>query len=59
KNINTTPINFNIINIIKKPNYNNNIKPIKYTINIHQQPISNSLLSFNKQKNNNNHTNTT
>lgn len=52
--IGTTPIGFNVVDIVGGLSYSNDIGVIGYTLNVHRRPISSSLLAFGGQKDNGN-----
>ncbi|MDU7197956.1 cellulose synthase complex outer membrane protein BcsC [Phytobacter diazotrophicus] len=52
--IGTTPIGFNVVDIVGGLSYSNDIGAIGYTLNVHRRPISSSLLAFGGQKDNGN-----
>ncbi|KFC04494.1 cellulose synthase operon protein C [Trabulsiella guamensis ATCC 49490] len=57
----TTPIGFNVVDVVGGLSYSDDLGPIGYTVNLHRRPISSSLLAFGGQKDNDNngHTGTT
>lgn len=59
--IGTTPMGFNVVDIVGGLSYSNDLGPIGYTLNAHRRPISSSLLAFGGQKDNSKdgHTGTT
>ena len=52
--IGTTPIGFNVVDVVGGLSYSNDIGVIGYTLNAHRRPISSSLLAFGGQKDNGN-----
>ena len=52
--IGTTPIGFNVVDVVGGLSYSNDIGVIGYTLNVHRRPISSSLLAFGGQKDNGN-----
>ncbi|WEF28352.1 cellulose synthase complex outer membrane protein BcsC [Klebsiella aerogenes] len=59
--IGTTPMGFNVVDVVGGLSYSSDAGPVGYTVNVHRRPISSSLLSFGGQKDNSNdgHTGTT
>ncbi len=59
--IGTTPMGFNVVDVVGGLSYSSDAGPVGYTVNMHRRPISSSLLSFGGQKDNPNdgHTGTT
>lgn len=59
--IGTTPIGFDVVDVVGGLSYSNDIGVIGYTLDVHRRPISSSLLAFGGQKDNGNgdHTGTT
>ncbi|HDH0722227.1 TPA: BCSC C-terminal domain-containing protein, partial [Klebsiella aerogenes] len=59
--IGTTPMGFNVVDVVGGLSYSGDAGPVGYTVNVHRRPISSSLLSFGGQKDNPNdgHTGTT
>lgn len=59
--IGTTPMGFNVVDVVGGLSYSNSLGPIGYTLNAHRRPISSSLLAFGGQKDNSRdgHTGTT
>ncbi|KNC94460.1 cellulose synthase complex outer membrane protein BcsC [Trabulsiella odontotermitis] len=57
----TTPIGFNVVDVVGGLSYSDDLGPFGYTLNVHRRPISSSLLAFGGQKDNDNdgHTGTT
>ncbi len=50
--IGTTPIGFNVVDVVGGLSYSNDIGVIGYTLNAHRRPISSSLLAFGGQQDN-------
>jgi len=50
--IGTTPMGFEVVDVVGGLSYSNDIGPFGYTLNAHRRPISSSLLSFGGQKDN-------
>lgn len=50
--IGTTPIGFNVVDVVGSLSYSNDLGPLGYTLNAHRRPISSSLLAFGGQKDN-------
>lgn len=48
--IGTTPMGFNVVDVVGGVSYSNDIGPLGYTLNAHRRPISSSLLAFGGQK---------
>ena len=48
--IGTTPMGFNVVDVVGGISYNDDIGPLGYTVNAHRRPISSSLLAFGGQK---------
>ena len=48
--IGTTPMGFDVVDVVGGVSYSNDLGPIGYTINAHRRPISSSLLAFAGQK---------
>lgn len=57
--IGTTPMGFNVVDVVGGLSYSNDLGPIGYTLNMHRRPISSSLLAFGGQKDSSSHTGTT
>ncbi|WP_174510197.1 cellulose synthase complex outer membrane protein BcsC [Klebsiella oxytoca] len=57
--IGTTPMGFNVVDVVGGLSYSNDLGPIGYTVNMHRRPISSSLLAFGGQKDSSSHTGTT
>ncbi|WP_252145569.1 cellulose synthase complex outer membrane protein BcsC [Yokenella regensburgei] len=59
--IGTTPIGFDVVDVVGGLSYSNDLGPFGYTLNVHRRPITSSLLAFGGQKDNdsNGHTGTT
>lgn len=55
--IGTTPLGFDVVDVVGGLSYSNDLGPIGYTVNMHRRPISSSVLSFAGQRDPN--TNTT
>ena len=55
--IGTTPMGFDVVDVVGGLSYSNDLGPIGYTLNAHRRPISSSMLAFAGQKDPN--TNTT
>lgn len=51
--IGTTPMGFDVVDVVGGVSYSNDLGPIGYTINAHRRPISSSLLAFAGQKDTN------
>ena len=52
--IGTTPIGFEVVDVVGGLSYSNDIGEIGYTLNAHRRPVSSSLLAFGGQKDNGN-----
>ena len=50
--IGTTPMGFNVVDVVGGLSYSSDIGPLGYTVNAHRRPISSSLLAFGGQKDN-------
>ncbi|HFK3153568.1 cellulose synthase complex outer membrane protein BcsC [Citrobacter sedlakii] len=48
--IGTTPMGFNVVDVVGGVSYSSDIGPLGYTLNAHRRPISSSLLAFGGQK---------
>lgn len=48
--IGTTPMGFQVVDVVGGVSYSNDIGPLGYTLNAHRRPISSSLLAFGGQK---------
>lgn len=48
--IGTTPMGFNVVDVVGGLSYSSDVGPVGYTVNVHRRPISSSLLSFGGQK---------
>ncbi len=48
--IGTTPMGFNVVDVVGGIRYSDDIGPLGYTVNAHRRPISSSLLAFGGQK---------
>ena len=48
--IGTTPMGFNVVDVVGGISYSSDIGPLGYTLNAHRRPISSSLLAFGGQK---------
>ncbi|ESG08692.1 cellulose synthase subunit BcsC [Salmonella enterica subsp. enterica serovar Pullorum str. 19945] len=48
--IGTTPMGFNVVDVVGGVSYSDDIGPLGYTLNAHRRPISSSLLAFGGQK---------
>ena len=48
--IGTTPMGFNVVDVVGGISYSDDIGPLGYTVNAHRRPISSSLLAFGGQK---------
>jgi hypothetical protein len=59
RDIGTTPMGFNVVDVVGGLSYSSDVGPVGYTVNVHRRPISSSLLSFGGQKDSNSHTGTT
>ena len=57
--IGTTPMGFNVVDVVGGLSYSNDLGPFGYTLDVHRRPISSSLLSFGGQKDSSSHTGTT
>lgn len=51
--IGTTPMGFDVVDVVGGLSYSNDLGPIGYTVNAHRRPISSSLLAFAGQKDTN------
>ncbi|MDK9583458.1 cellulose synthase complex outer membrane protein BcsC [Lelliottia wanjuensis] len=54
--IGTTPMGFDVVDVVGGLSYSNDLGPIGYTLNVHRRPISSSLLAFGGQKDPNSNT---
>ncbi|PXW39965.1 tetratricopeptide repeat protein [Klebsiella oxytoca] len=52
--IGTTPMGFNVVDVVGGLSYSSDVGPLGYTVNVHRRPISSSLLAFGGQKDNGN-----
>lgn len=50
--IGTTPMGFNVVDVVGGLSYSSDVGPLGYTVNLHRRPISSSLLAFGGQKDN-------
>ncbi|MGL5699458.1 MAG: cellulose synthase complex outer membrane protein BcsC [Kluyvera sp.] len=50
--IGTTPMGFNVVDVVGGLSYSSDIGPLGYTVNAHRRPVSSSLLAFGGQKDN-------
>ena len=50
--IGTTPMGFNVVDVVGGLSYSNDLGPVGYTLNAHRRPVSSSLLAFGGQKDN-------
>lgn len=48
--IGTTPMGFDVVDVVGSLSYSNGLGPIGYTLNAHRRPISSSVLAFGGQK---------
>lgn len=48
--IGTTPMGFEVVDVVGGLSYSSDLGPIGYTLNVHRRPISSSLLAFGGQK---------
>ena len=48
--IGTTPMGFDVVDVVGGISYSSDLGPIGYTVNAHRRPISSSLLAFGGQK---------
>ena len=48
--IGTTPMGFEVVDVVGSLSYSNDLGPIGYTLNAHRRPISSSVLAFAGQK---------
>ncbi|MEI8544107.1 cellulose synthase subunit BcsC-related outer membrane protein, partial [Escherichia coli] len=46
----TTPMGVNVVDVVRRISYSEEIGPLGYTVNPHRRPISSSLLAFGGQK---------
>jgi FOG: EAL domain len=44
--IGTTPMGFDVVDVVGSLSYSNDLGPIGYTVNAHRRPISSSVLAF-------------
>lgn len=51
--IGTTPMGFDVVDVVGGLSYSSDLGPIGYTVNAHRRPISSSLLAFAGQKDTN------
>jgi len=51
--IGTTPMGFDVVDVVGGISYSSDLGPIGYTVNAHRRPISSSLLAFGGQKDTN------
>ncbi|WP_227318611.1 cellulose synthase complex outer membrane protein BcsC [Cedecea davisae] len=54
--IGTTPLGFDVVDVVGGVSYSNDLGPFGYTVNAHRRPISSSLLSFGGQRDPNTNT---
>ncbi|TCW14346.1 tetratricopeptide repeat protein [Raoultella sp. BIGb0138] len=54
--IGTTPMGFNVVDVVGGVSYSDDLGPVGYTLNMHRRPISSSLLAFGGQKDSSSHT---
>ncbi|MCF6687296.1 cellulose synthase complex outer membrane protein BcsC [Raoultella terrigena] len=54
--IGTTPMGFNVVDVVGGLSYSDDLGPLGYTLNLHRRPISSSLLAFGGQKDSASHT---
>ncbi|WP_342323130.1 cellulose synthase complex outer membrane protein BcsC [Kosakonia sp. BYX6] len=48
--IGTTPMGFNVVDVVGGLSYSSDVGPLGYTVDLHRRPISSSLLAFGGQK---------
>ncbi|EML1555349.1 TPA: cellulose biosynthesis protein BcsC [Enterobacter hormaechei] len=48
--IGTTPMGFDVVDVVGSLSYSNDLGPIGYTLNAHRRPVSSSVLAFAGQK---------
>lgn len=48
--VGTTPMGFDVVDVVGSLSYSNDLGPIGYTLNAHRRPISSSVLAFGGQK---------
>nr|BAM44857.1 cellulose synthase subunit C [Enterobacter sp. CJF-002] len=48
--IGTTPMGFDVVDVVGGLSYSSDLGPLGYTVNVHRRPISSSLLAFGGQK---------
>jgi len=48
--IGTTPLGFDVVDVVGGVSYSNDIGPLGYTVDAHRRPVASSLLSFAGQK---------
>lgn len=48
--IGTTPMGFDVVDVVGSLSYSNDLGPIGYTLNAHRRPISSSVLAFAGQR---------
>lgn len=48
--IGTTPMGFDVVDVVGGLSYSNDLGPLGYTLNAHRRPVSSSLLAFAGQK---------
>ncbi|POT55546.1 cellulose biosynthesis protein BcsC [Citrobacter amalonaticus] len=48
--VGTTPMGFNVVDVVGGVSYSDDIGPLGYTLNAHRRPVSSSLLAFGGQK---------
>ena len=48
--IGTTPMGFNVVDVVGGLSYSSDIGALGYTLNVHRRPVSSSLLAFGGQK---------
>jgi cellulose synthase operon protein C len=51
--IGTTPMGFDVVDVVGGVSYSSDLGPVGYTLNAHRRPISSSLLAFAGQKDSN------
>ncbi|MCT4703331.1 cellulose synthase complex outer membrane protein BcsC [Enterobacteriaceae bacterium H20N1] len=54
--IGTTPLGFDVVDVVGGVSYSNDLGPLGYTLNAHRRPISSSMLSFAGQRDPNTNT---
>lgn len=48
--IGTTPMGFNVVDVVGGLSYSSDVGPLGYTVNLHRRPISSSLLAWRAER---------